>query len=344
MPALAVLAATSIVFAVVELALSALISDTALRNGELPLGARITLAAYSLAVLTAGVCAIGALLLLLSRLRRPGVHPAIQWGIRTIQALAVFLAVLVYTSSWALFWNTGVFFDRQAYAFLALNGVQIYHWVYPPLAIAVVIATLAGAVALGWWVPKWIYSRPPAVQRRLVWAAAGALGICIAAGLAGKVMYASERAQTDSHKTDYAVSRDDHAGPAAHIVADISRRSTAEALDVASTGNANVIRRPIISMDQYLAGVQQNGVKRWNIVMVQVESLRSDQLRAYGGTRDVMPTIDASPASSRTRIFRRAIPITRISSPCRPSIRFARRRCTSTRRIRLIRGSLFTMC
>src|SRR5437867_1716130 len=149
-PALAVLAATSIVFAVVELALSALISDTALRNGELPLGARITLAAYSLAVLTAGVCAIGALLLLLSRLRRPGVHPAIQWAIRTIQALAVFLAVLVYTSSWALFWNTGVFFDRQAYAFLALNGVQIYHWVYPPLAIAVVIATLAGSAALGW--------------------------------------------------------------------------------------------------------------------------------------------------------------------------------------------------
>src|SRR5437667_426278 len=69
-PALAVLAATSIVFAVVELALSALISDTALRNGELPLGARMTLAAYSLALRTAGVCGDGALLLLLSRLRR----------------------------------------------------------------------------------------------------------------------------------------------------------------------------------------------------------------------------------------------------------------------------------
>ena len=33
--------------------------------------------------------------------------------------------------------------------------------------------------------------------------------------------------------------------------------------------------------------------------MVQVESLRSDQLRVYGGTRDVMPTIDALARESR---------------------------------------------
>ena len=33
--------------------------------------------------------------------------------------------------------------------------------------------------------------------------------------------------------------------------------------------------------------------------MVQIESLRSDQLRAYGGTRDVMPTIDALARESR---------------------------------------------
>ena len=33
--------------------------------------------------------------------------------------------------------------------------------------------------------------------------------------------------------------------------------------------------------------------------MVQIESLRSDQLRAYGGTRDVMPAIDALARESR---------------------------------------------
>ncbi|HEY3044181.1 MAG TPA: sulfatase [Vicinamibacterales bacterium] len=298
-PMLAVLAASWMLVAAVELALSALVSNTALRSNQLPLGARISLAAYGLALLMAGVCAIGGLLLLLSRLRRPGVHPAIQWTVRGLQGLVVFVAVLLYGSSWALFWNTGVFFDRQAYAFLALNGLQIYHWVYPPLAVAVLIATLAGSAALGWWLPNWIASRGPAVQRRLVLAAGGALGISVVATLAGNAAYASETLQIDQPKSDYAVSRDDRTGPAAHAVADIGRASTAESPALASTGNPNVIRRPIISMEQYLAGVQQNGIKRWNVVMVQVESLRSDQLRMYGGTRDVMPTIDALARESR---------------------------------------------
>jgi arylsulfatase A-like enzyme len=52
-------------------------------------------------------------------------------------------------------------------------------------------------------------------------------------------------------------------------------------------------------LEQYLAGVPRTGIKRWNVVMVQIESLRSDQLRSYGGTRDVMPTIDALARESR---------------------------------------------
>ena len=293
------LAASWMLVAAVELALSGFISDTALRNDGLPLGARMTLAAYGLAVLVAGVCAIGGLLLLLSRLRRRSARPAVQWTIDGVQAVVLFVAVLLYGSSWALFWNTGVFFDRQAFAFLALNGVQIYHWVYPPLAFGVLVATLAGAIALGWWVPRWISSRQPDAQRKLVLAAGGALGVCLVAALAGNVTYGSEADQTGQPKTDYAVSRDDRTGPVAHAVADLGRESAADAPAVASTGNANVIRRPIISMEQYLAGVPHTGIKRWNVVMVQFESLRSDQLRAYGGTRDVMPTIDALARDSR---------------------------------------------
>ena len=290
--------------AVVELALSALVSDTAVRNNQLPLGARITLAAYGLLALMAGVWIIGGLGLLASRLRRPGTHPAMNWTIVGAQALVVFVAVLLYGSSWALFWNTGVFFDRQAFAFLALNGLQIYHWVYPPLAVAVFISALAGSAALGWWVPRWALSRSPALQRRLVLAAGGGLGILVVAALVGKAAYASETAQSDQPKTDYELSRDDRAGPVAHAVSDIARGFGAGPSAVASTDNANVIRRPIVSMDQYLAGIPQNAIKRWNVVMVQVESLRSDQLRLYGGTRDVMPTIDA--LSRESRVFTNA--------------------------------------
>jgi arylsulfatase A-like enzyme len=285
--------------AAVELALNALVSDTALRNDRLPLGARISLAAYGVGVLVAAVCAVGGLLLALSWLRRRMAHPAGRWTIRGVQAVVLLGAVLLYGSSWALFWNTGVFFDRQAFAFLALNGLQIYHWVYPPLALAVLVATLAGCLALGLWMPRWISSTQPEAQRRLVLAAGGALTVCAIAALVGSVAYGSKAVQTDQPDADYAVSRDDRAGPVAHALADLGRSSAAAAPAVASTGNTNVIRRPIISMEQYLAGVPQTGPKRWNVVMVQIESLRSDQLRIYGGTRDVMPTIDALALESR---------------------------------------------
>ena len=167
MPTFAVLAASWIVVAAAELAFSALFSDTALRNDQLALGARISVVAYSLALLMAGVCAIGGLLFLLSRLRPADVHPAVKWTVRSLQALVVFIAVLLYGSSWALFWNTGVFVDRQAFAFLALNGVQIYHWVYPPLAIAGLVGTLVGSAALGWWVPHWIWQLKPDLNSSL---------------------------------------------------------------------------------------------------------------------------------------------------------------------------------
>jgi arylsulfatase A-like enzyme len=56
-------------------------------------------------------------------------------------------------------------------------------------------------------------------------------------------------------------------------------------------------------MHQYLAGVPASR-NAWNVVMVQIESLRSDQLRAYGGTRDVMPAIDA--VARESRVFTKA--------------------------------------
>ena len=82
--------------AAVELALSGLVSGTALRDDQLPPGARISLAAYGLAVLVGGAGTIGGLLLLLSRLRRRSVHPAVRWTVGGVQTVILFAAVLLY--------------------------------------------------------------------------------------------------------------------------------------------------------------------------------------------------------------------------------------------------------
>ena len=288
--------------AVAELLLTFLIPGTAGRNALLPVGARITLGAYGISMLTAAVCAAAAVIWVLERARQA----VSGWMARRVADAAVmaviWLAVFLYASSWALFWNTGVFLDGQAFAFLAaMNPVQVFHWVYPPLAIAVLIAALAGTIAIAFWVPRWAASRPPDAQRRLVFGAAVACAGCLAAALIGTVVYASGAAGADQPKSDYAIERDDRLGPVAHAVADFRRRSRAsdEAPALASTDGDKVARRPIISMEEYLSRISQDGVKKWNVVMVQVESLRSDQLRIYGGTRDVMPTIDALARQSR---------------------------------------------
>ena len=213
----------------------------------------------------------------------------------------VWVALFLYGSSWALFWNTGVFLDRQAFAFIAPNPVQVFYWVYPPLALTVIVATIVAAIAFTAWILGWAARMRPEAQRSSVRAAAIAAMMCAVVAVLGALIYGSEAEDPNQGKSAYAVTRDDHAGPLAHALADLlrQRQTSLDNPAVATTDTGDVIRRPIISMDQYIARIPQAGVKRWNVLMVQVESLRSDQLRIYGGTRDAMPAVDALARESR---------------------------------------------
>ena len=192
-----------------------------------------------------------------------------------------------------------MFLDREALAFWAPQPVQVFHWVYPPLAIGLLAATFVSAAVIGGWLPRWIARRDKAGQRLVVRAAAAAAAVCVALAAAGRLAYGWE--ELGRSASPYAGTRGVHAGPLVHVLSDLQRRWSSRpdtARDVAG-GEVRVIRRPIIGMDEYLAGVDSARMRRLNVVMVQVESLRSDQLRVYGGTRDVMPTLDALAQESR---------------------------------------------
>ncbi|OFV94081.1 MAG: hypothetical protein A3G76_07635 [Acidobacteria bacterium RIFCSPLOWO2_12_FULL_65_11] len=298
-PVLVHLAVPWMLVALLELGLSALIPDTALRNEQLPFGARIGLAAYGLTLLAAGVGAVCGLLMLLARPGRR--HPVVHWTIGRVQTFVVWVAVLLYGASWTAFWNAGVFLDREAFLFWLPHPVQVFHWVYPPLAVGVLVSTLAAAVVLGRWVPRFVAARPLSFQRQLVVTAGAALGACGLAALVGALTYGGEATTPDRSKSLYAVTRDDRAGPLAHAVADLRRRLSppADLPVIVLNEGIGIVRRPIVSMEQYLAGVDRGRVKPWNVLSIQIESLRSDQLRAYGGGRDVMPTLDALARESR---------------------------------------------
>lgn len=60
----------------------------------------------------------------------------------------------------------------------------------------------------------------------------------------------------------------------------------------------HAIHRPQISVEQYLVQINQSRLRRWNVIVLLVESLRPDQLRAFGGERTVMPNIEQIAGSS----------------------------------------------
>ena len=268
--------------AIIDFALSAAITGSALRSSELPLAAGVTLAACDVLLLAVVIGPLAAL-------RRA----AGAWAWPVIAA-----AVFLYTISWAAFWNAGVFIDRAAFLFWAPHPIQVFHWVYPPLAAGILVVTAIAAVALGRLVPRLAAAMPITAQRRLVLTAMAAAAVCVVVAGAGALAYGG--GSVGDAPSAYAVARDQRGGPALRVVADL-RNTLARADDPVpvAAGGPVTPGRGIISMDQYVAGIDRGRVKRWNVLMVQIESLRSDQLRAYGGRREVMPTVDRLARESR---------------------------------------------
>jgi arylsulfatase A-like enzyme len=54
-----------------------------------------------------------------------------------------------------------------------------------------------------------------------------------------------------------------------------------------------MLRRPIVTMEQYLSTVDRTRLHRWNVILVLLDSFRSDSLQATGGPREIMPVLEA---------------------------------------------------
>jgi arylsulfatase A-like enzyme len=56
--------------------------------------------------------------------------------------------------------------------------------------------------------------------------------------------------------------------------------------------NFKIVKKPIISMKEYLKGFDHEQMKKYNVILIIIESLRPDQLTSFSGSRSVMPEID----------------------------------------------------
>jgi len=285
----------------VELAVHIFMPESPLRNEQLPVGARFFLLCHSLMISFLSVVAIIGLFALLKWLHNRFFAPyiSIRWITSGVIASLTWLVLLVYSASWGLFWQTGKFIDRQSLLFIAPHPLQVFHWVDADVAMIVIALALVSTWVLLFWLPRWGRRRREIAQRRLVLVCGWLIGICLLGDVLGEI-YSNANGRKFMRTTIlYAKSRADGLGPFSHIVRDIQRYIQRQPEERFTADDIRIIQRPIISMDRYLATAARRQLNRWNVIILVIESLRSDQLRAYGSGRNVMPVLDTLANDSR---------------------------------------------
>jgi arylsulfatase A-like enzyme len=301
-PRLSKFAALWLVLAAVELSLNFIIPGSILRNAELPVGARLLLFCYSLTLSALFLAVFIILFSLFTQLCAycvpgPTGKRVVSSGFGTF---ATWVIVLLYSASWGTFWQIGSFIDSRSFFFVARHALQVFHWIDLDVALAVVGSAVLGTLLVHRWLPRRVDSWKPETRIQLILTSTIAIGICVLGTYLGHSYSGTEERQYMRSALLYEKIQDSGVNPFTYVITDVRKylRPPAEQL---KTNDVRIIQRPIISMEQYVALANQRSSKRWNVIMLIVESMRADQLRVYGANRDVMPATNE--LASEARVF-----------------------------------------
>jgi len=295
-------------FAAVEIALSFAFEGTVLRTATLPAPLRRDLLARELAYLAVAVAVPGIAALAGLRLL-PRAHRFLRWSWVALFG-AVPIAFLLL--SWTTFRSTGRFLGPASVGFLAMSPLQFFQHVahIEPLLFAIVPAGFLAVVFVA-------TTGVAAIARRLGRAPAISFTAVTAFAILGCVVF-GERDSVDQEGFEpeaavidpdagymytygelYKLSRNERTGPLSYLISEVRQERNASREPPFADPLIPVTRRPIISLDEWRARAEATDYRRWNVIIAIVESLRPDQLRIFGGRREVMPNLEAIASSGR---------------------------------------------
>jgi arylsulfatase A-like enzyme len=277
-----------------------------------PVGTRLFVLGLEFVGLAVAIAAVSVpFLLLASSLER---RPAV-W--RILRIVLVALGLLALWSSWGMFWLSGRFLDREGLRFVLRNFSDVYGIVLrssPILALGAPFGLVIAAILACEAIPPWAAKLPERIPRVVERCALGLLGLSFGLAVGGLA--------TSGH-------RQANAGPLTHLLAWTTGGVSGDLFDLKSSPELRRIymeqagrfvrkprkdlldegppdasavfeRRPLVSMEQYLSTVDRAALRRWNVIVVLLDSFRADQLRATGGARDVMPGLEALAREGRS--------------------------------------------
>lgn len=300
--ALSLFAAAWLALSATHLLLQAVAPRSVLSDPLLPFWARAALLATECALIATALVPAGLLLLgLRSAERRCSSRGA--WAFAVLRSAGTALLLILFAASWAVFWLSGQYLDGEGLRFVwgNLTSLLAYASHIHPLVLYVLPCFLVAAAILACeGAPRWAIRLSDRAHAVTVVGAAGLLFLTVATAAAGEVGHRWATTKVTDPVTGVIYSRDDlyrfrrnrNAGPLAHSIS--LTLESKDPLDwTPSDPEPRVIRREQVPMEQYLGTVDRAGLKRWNVVVVLVDSLRADQLRAGGGAREVMPAVEA---------------------------------------------------
>lgn len=221
---------------------------------------------------------------------------------RWIGALAVlWFPALAYAASWASLRSTGHFLSAPLVRVWWSNPVQIIQHATHMEPLTLVILPLGTLAFAGGGI--WLLYRTRAPRSGpWGWALSGAAMVLVAACvlLPDRIGWAAVDGFLRARRAEAT-------GPLVGLIADVRSRSAFSHDSIFLSVEPVVDLPPILSMSEYAAGLPRgwtgdgdtSSTRRYNVLLVVVESLRSDQLETFGGERPVMPTVDAIAASGR---------------------------------------------
>ena len=285
---------------VLSLVLSLLAPNGVLRDPALPPWANAALACTELATLALIVLFLSLLSATIGRLSFPPASPWLCGLARGVRCLVVGTLLFAYAASWGVFWFTGQFLDREAFAFFVSDASTIFNYVTGlhalPL-IGVLFLTACFAVSSCEFLPRWIGKWRPALHRRFARVVLALLALNVLAFLGGEMVHAG--ASRPTREKMYRFRRDHGAGPFTRLISEFFERSEGPGEGSSPADLPRPESRPVCRMEDYLADAGGDAARRFNVVVVMIDSLRADHLGAAGGTREVMPALERLAQESR---------------------------------------------
>lgn len=312
---LAALGAVWAILGVAEaIAMHFLVEEGTLSSFELSVWDRASLICYNFFVLAVVVVGVGWPAIWLGRIiaRKPATRAA-RWAGQALFLVASLFVALFYITSWGLYHSVGVFFGVETFWMTWASPVQMLQHVVqlePDVLVTVPLLAMVVGPLLLWITARVHASINVAKARRLAVEWGLLVSVLFGGALAGEMYHRGDTRPAFFPVTFtpatigevYSVVRSEHLSPMAHIAAVLMRddpKDTAFVMDdtrifIDKLGLSDGIvieRRPQVAMDDYLATA--GDVKRWNVIVLLVESLRSDQITACGAKRKVMPAVES---------------------------------------------------